>query len=91
MSETVTVVTTIDKDLLFGLMTKHVELSEKGNELVFRSAFAESDEEARKIDAEHLDVASELGNLGFQIANLLMTDELRAEFVAAYREKEGAK
>lgn len=86
----VTYTHTIDKDALFNRMRQHVMKSREGNDLTMEAAFA-SEEDAKDIDVKHLDVSIEISNLAFDIADMLLTDELREEFMANFSALEAAK
>lgn len=89
MSET-TYTHTIDKEVLFDRMRQHVMKSREGNDLTMEAAFA-SEEDAKDIDSKHLDVSIEISNIAFEIADMLLTDELRSEFMENLLASEVAK
>lgn len=87
MTET-TYTHTVDKDVLFKLMREHVQTSQKANDLEWEAALTEDEAKVAELNAQELEAATRLGNLGFEIANLLLTRELRTEFMTTYQESQ---
>lgn len=78
--------TTIDTAALFDLMTQHSAASESATEAMMDRLFTDPNDPAATLalTERELAFAIEANSLAFEIADMLMTDELKASFLEHY-------